>query len=169
MEVFEREARMYQSDGFTAEGHDTETEDFKVRVESYGRVTAHIIKDRELVGYLDAKLGRRINPEIQKSYQTRVTKREDLRIACYDAEDKGHLGAHRDNPTPQTRHRRFTFSITLNAEEFKGGALRFPEYGAQRYLVATGSAIIWSAALLHEVEPITEGRRFILGAHLYGG
>ena len=168
MEVFERETRVYQSDGFTAEGHDTEAEDFKVRTDTHGRLTAHIIKDRDLARYLDSKLIGRINLEIHKAFQTRVRKREDMRVACYAADDSGHLGAHRDNPTRQTRHRRFTFSVTLNAEDFEGGALRFPEYSGQRYLVETGSAVVWSAALLHEVEPITEGRRFILGAHIYG-
>ncbi len=167
MEVFERETRVYQSDGFTAEGHDTESEDFKVRIDTHGRVTAHIIKDPKLARYLDSKLIGRINLEIHKAFQTRVRKREDMRVACYAADDTGHLGPHRDNPTPRTQHRRFTFSVTLNAEDFEGGALRFPEYGGQRYLVETGSAIVWSAALLHEVELITKGRRFILGAHLY--
>ena len=36
------------------------------------------------------------------------------------------------------------------------------------YDVDEGTAIVWSASLLHEVQPVTAGRRFILGAHLYG-
>lgn len=108
-------------------------------------------------------------PQIAKTFQTRVSRREDYRIACYDAAQDGWLGPHRDNPTKQTRHRRFTLAVTLNAEEFEGGALRFREYSARGYRVPTGSAIVWSCALLHEVTPVTAGRRFILGTHLFGG
>ncbi len=70
---------------------------------------------------------------------------------------------------PETRHRRFTLSVMLNAGGFEGGGLRFREYGEQEYLVETGTVIVWSCALLHEVLPITAGQRFILGTHLFGG
>lgn len=171
--VWHRDVRVWDSDGLTSRGHDEETTDFKVRIETYGKILQHIIKDPDLTASLDALCGRRINPEIQKAFQTKVSQREDYRIACYDAGEAGALAAHRDNPTPQTRHRRFTFTIALNAatgggETFEGGGLRFPEYGAQVYQVETGTAIVWSAALLHEVPAVTKGRRFVLGAHLYG-
>ncbi len=171
--VWHRDVRVWDSDGLTSRGHDEETGDFKVRIENYGKILQHIIKEPALVAYLDSVIGRRINPEIQKTFQTKVSNREDYRIACYDAGEAGALAAHRDNPTPQTRHRRFTFTIALNSgtgpgAAFEGGGLRFPEYGAQTYKVEAGSAVVWSAALLHEVPALTKGRRFVLGAHLYG-
>ncbi len=30
-------------------------------------------------------------------------------------------------------------------------------------------AVIWSCTLLHEVLPVTAGRRFILGTHVFAG
>ena len=110
---------------------------------------------------------RRVIPEIRTAFSAKITRREEYRIAGYDAAEGGSLGAHRDNPTKETRHRRFTVSVTLNAGDFEGGALRFGEYSRQGYLVPTGTAIVWSCSLLHEVLPVTSGRRFILGTHLF--
>ena len=79
------------------------------------------------------------------------------------------MPAHRDDPTPATVHRRFTMSINLDAEGFQGGELRFREYGDQLYRTETGMAVIWSCTLLHAVLPVTAGRRFILGTHVFAG
>lgn len=166
--IWHQPAQLWEGDGFTTEGFRDSKGDFKVRSSDYGKVTQYILRDPTLQRYLDAKLQRRILPEIEKTFQTRVTRREDYRIAGYDAAEGGCIGPHRDNPTRQTRHRRFTFCITLNAGEFEGGGLRFSEYSARPYLVPTGTAIVWSCSLLHEVLPVTSGRRFILGTHLFG-
>jgi len=168
IQVWHRPVRTWETDGLVSEGHAAEKGDFKVRNESYGRVLQFVVRDPQIQKYLDAKLGRRVLAEITRVFQTKVSKREDYRIAGYDASERGHLPVHRDNPTPETEHRRFTMSVALNAGEFGGGALVFPEYGRQRYSVATGTAIVWSCALLHEVLPVESGRRFILGTHLYG-
>jgi predicted 2-oxoglutarate/Fe(II)-dependent dioxygenase YbiX len=166
--VWHRPVPIWTSDGVRSEAFAKETGDFKLRNESYGRVLQFLVRDPQVQQYLDMKLRRRVMPEIFKTFQTKVSRREDYRIAGYDAAEGGVLPAHRDNSTPQTQQRRFTLSITLNAEDFSGGALRFPEYGGQEYNVATGTAVIWSCALLHEVMPVTAGRRFILGTHLFG-
>jgi|SaaInlStandDraft_2_1057019.scaffolds.fasta_scaffold308526_1 hypothetical protein len=34
--------------------------------------------------------------------------------------------------------------------------------------IEEGMAVAWSCVLLYEVMPITKGRRFILGTHLFG-
>jgi len=39
-------------------------------------------------------------------------------------------------------------------------ALRFPEFGRQLYRPAAGDGLVFSCALLHEVVPVTRGRRF---------
>ena len=103
-----------------------------------------------------------------KAFGYRPTKREEYRIACYDAAEGGSLPPHRDNPTEATQHRRFTVSVNLNNGAFEGGGLTFRESSDHIYDVAAGTAIVWSCSLLHEVLPVTSGRRFILGAHLYG-
>jgi peroxiredoxin/predicted 2-oxoglutarate/Fe(II)-dependent dioxygenase YbiX len=168
IQVWHRPVPVWTSDGVKSEAFAKETGDFKLRNESYGRVLQFLVRDPQVQRYLDMKLRRRVIPEILKAFQSKVSRREDYRIAGYDSAEGGVLPAHRDNSTPQTAQRRFTLSVTLNAEEFSGGALRFPEYGGQEYNVPTGTAVIWSCALLHEVLPVTAGRRFILGTHLFG-
>ena len=168
IQVWHRPVKTWNTDGLISEGFAAEKGDFKVRNDSYGRVLQLVVRDRDLQKYLDAKLARRVLTEIAKAFQTKVSQREDYRIAGYDAAERGNLPVHRDNPTPETKHRRFTMSVTLNAEAFDGGALRFPEYGGQGYLVPTGTAVVWSCALLHEVLPVVSGQRFILGTHLFG-
>ena len=56
--------------------------------------------------------------------------------------------------------RKFACSINLNAEEFEGGDLRFPEFGSRTYRPPTGGAVIFSCSLLHEATPVTRGRRY---------
>ena len=102
----------------------------------------------------------RVVPEVLKAYNYRVTRREDFRIACYDASKGGYFRPHRDNTTGGTAHRRFAMSLLLN-DDYDGGYLRFPEYGAHRYRRA-GDACIFSCLLLHEATDITAGRRFVL-------
>jgi predicted 2-oxoglutarate/Fe(II)-dependent dioxygenase YbiX len=81
-------------------------------------------------------------------------------VACYDASDGGYFRAHRDNTTTATAHRRFAVSINLNAEEFEGGDLRFPEFGPTTYRPPTGGAVVFSCSLLHEATRVTRGTRY---------
>ena len=136
--------------------------------DTYGLVRQHVPHDPKLLAYLDQRLPRRLGLEIRKAFQTGISQREDYRIACYEGASRGSLGPHRDNMTEATGHRRFTASIQLNTTEYTGGELCFPEYGRQLYRGETGAAIVFSASLLHEVRPVTSGRRFMLGTHLFG-
>ena len=136
--------------------------------DTYGHVRQHVLRDPELLGHLDSRLPRRLGLEIHKAFQTRISRREDYRIACYEGAAGGSLGPHRDNMTKATEHRRFTASVQLNTQEYAGGELRFPEYGRQLYRGDIGTAIVFSASLLHEVVPVKAGRRFMLGTHLFG-
>lgn len=169
VQVWHRPVRQWEAAGFETSGFHEDKGDFKVLNRDYGTVVQMVVRDAAVQRHLDARLQRRVMPEIFKAFQTKVSRREDYRIACYDAAEAGSLGAHRDNPTPQTRHRRFTMTVALNGGAFEGGGLRFPEYSRRGYLVPTGTAIVWSCSLLHEVLPVTSGRRFILGTHLFGG
>jgi predicted 2-oxoglutarate/Fe(II)-dependent dioxygenase YbiX len=127
-----------------------------------------VLRDAAVQAFVDATVMRRVVPEIENAFQTTVTHREAYRIACYDAAEKGGLPQHRDNNSEPAQERRFTVSVTLNAGQYAGGQLRFREYGEQLYEIETGTAIVWSAALLHEVLPVTQGRRFMIGTHLSG-
>jgi predicted 2-oxoglutarate/Fe(II)-dependent dioxygenase YbiX len=99
-------------------------------------------------------------PEIKKAFQFDATRIERYIVACYDASDGGYFRPHRDNTTTATSHRRFAVSINLNAEEFEGGDLRFPEFGRRTYRPPTGGAVVFSCSLLHEATPVTRGTRY---------
>ena len=116
---------------------------------------------------LFAAFRERLFPEVQKAFQYRVTRAETLRIGCYTAEAGGHFVPHRDDTTPYTAHRRFAMSLNLNAGEYEGGGLRFPEYGPQLYGVGTGGAVVFSCSLLHEATRVTRGRRLVLLGFFY--
>jgi peroxiredoxin len=167
IEAWHRPVKLWHSDGFTSAGFDTESNDFKVRIDSYGRTDQFVVRDPAINALLDAKLARRVLPEIAKAFRSQASRREDYRIACYDSAEAGALPAHRDNPTPQTHHRLFTVSVHLNAGDYEGGGLCFREFGDQVYEVERGTAVVWSCTLLHEVAAVTRGRRFILGTHLF--
>lgn len=167
IEVWHRPVKLWHSDGFRSTGYQHETSDFKIRIDTYGKTDQFVIRDQALLDHLDARVMGRVIPQISKAFQQDVGYREDFRIACYDASEGGSLPAHRDNPTAMTRHRVFTVSIHLNAGAYDGGGLRFPEYGAQVYDLEPGTAVVWSCALLHEVDAVTRGRRFILGTHFF--
>ena len=58
-------------------------------------------------------------------------------------------------------------TINLNAEDYEGGDLAFPEFGALTYRPATGDAVVFSCSLLHEALPVTRGRRYAFLPFLY--
>jgi peroxiredoxin/predicted 2-oxoglutarate/Fe(II)-dependent dioxygenase YbiX len=127
----------------------------------------HFIKPGELQTRLQSYLSSRVVPEIRKAFNYTVSRREDFRIACYDASKGGFFRPHRDNTTDATAHRRFAMSLLLN-NEYEGGFLRFPEYGRHTYRPEAGGAVIFSCTLLHEATDVTAGRRFVLLSFLYG-
>ena len=88
-------------------------------------------------------------------------------VACYDAADNGFFRPHRDNTTKGTAHRRFAVTINLNAEDYEGGDLCFPEFGAKTYRAPTGGAVVFSCSLLHEARPVTKGKRYAFLPFLY--
>lgn len=128
----------------------------------------HFIRQPERLSLLDRIIKRRIFPEIYKAFHFEVTRREDYRIACYDSSRGGFFRPHRDNTTGGTAHRRFAMTLNLNADEYEGGYLRFPEYGPHLYKPDTGSAVIFSCTLMHEATDVTAGRRFVLLSFFYG-
>ena len=123
--------------------------------------------DETMLAHIRHRLHRRIRPEIKKAFAFDVNRIERFTIGCYDAQDLGFFMAHRDNTTKGTSHRRFAVTINLNAEEYEGGELWFPEYGKRLYKPATGSAVVFSCSLLHEARPVTKGTRFALLPFLY--
>jgi peroxiredoxin/predicted 2-oxoglutarate/Fe(II)-dependent dioxygenase YbiX len=126
-----------------------------------------LIEEPDLARQLNLRIIHRLAPMIRRAFQFQATRVERLIVSCYEAESGGHFRAHRDNTTRGTAHRRFAVTVNLNAEDYEGGDLRFPEFGPRLYRAPTGGAIVFSCALLHEAIPVTEGRRFAFLPFLY--
>ena len=127
----------------------------------------HVVEEAELLRLLTRTLGRRLLPEVRRAFAFGADRFEGFKIACYEASSGGFFAPHRDNLSPATAHRRFALSLNLN-DGYHGGELRFPEYGEALYRPAAGEALVFSSALLHEVVPLTRGRRFSLLSFLFG-
>jgi predicted 2-oxoglutarate/Fe(II)-dependent dioxygenase YbiX len=103
---------------------------------------------------------------VRRTFQFEATRMERYIVGCYEA-GAGHFRPHRDNTTKGTAHRRFAVTINLNAGDYEGGDLRFPEFGARTYRAPTGGAIVFSCSLLHEATPVTKGTRYAFLPFLY--
>lgn len=147
---------MRERDGKTVLVHDTA---HKVRRDVH-------VEDAALRATLQARVKRRILPEIRKVHQFEVTRMERYLVACYGDEDGGHFKPHRDNTTRGTAHRRFAVSINLNTD-YDGGEIGFPEYGPRTFKPGTGTALVFSCSLLHTVVPVTRGQRYAFLPFLY--
>jgi peroxiredoxin len=110
---------------------------------------------------------RRLVPEIERFFQFKATRMDRYIVACYDSEVGGHFFRHRDNVNVGAQHRRFALSINLNSD-FVGGDLVFPEFGRRTYRPPAGGALVFSCGALHQVTPVTKGRRYAFLAFLYG-
>jgi predicted 2-oxoglutarate/Fe(II)-dependent dioxygenase YbiX len=127
----------------------------------------YVIEDEAVRGEARAMIARRLLPEILKAFQFRCTRLERYIVACYDSGTGGWFRPHRDNTTKGTAHRKFAATINLNAEEYEGGELRFPEFGPRTYRAPTGGCVVFSCSLLHEALPVTKGRRYAFLPFLY--
>jgi predicted 2-oxoglutarate/Fe(II)-dependent dioxygenase YbiX len=133
---------------------------------SYKRRKDREISDETLRKACMVRVYNRVLPEIANVFQFEATRIERYIVACYEAETGGHFRAHRDNTTKGTAHRKFAVSLLLNAE-FEGGGLRFPEFGPASHQPPAGGAIVFSCSLLHEVTPVTRGKRYAFLPFLY--
>lgn len=119
-----------------------------------------------LVAGIRARIGRRVCPEIKKAFQFMVSRTERDLIARYDADEGGRFLPHRDDVGASVAHRRFAMSIPLN-DDFDGGELAFPEYSLQSSKPACGTAVVFSASILHGVSPVTRRARYVFLTFLF--
>ena len=135
---------------------------------SHKRRSDYHIEDDALREQLRARVARFLIPQIKRALGWEATRIERWLVACYDGDNGGgHFRAHRDNTTKGTAHRKFACTINLNAGEYDGGDLCFPEYGPRTYRAPTGGAVIFSCSLLHEAQPVTRGKRYAFLPFLY--
>jgi len=159
----------YEAQGGQDSGFMREVEGRTVGVVDYShkRRSDCLISDPALKAGALQRIVRRLIPEIQKAFQFRATRLERYIVACYETEPGGYFRPHRDNTTKGTAHRRFAVTINLNAGDYEGGDLRFPEFGPQTYRAPTGGAVVFSCSLLHEAMPMTRGTRYAFLPFLY--
>ncbi len=159
---------LYEASGGEDSGFMREVDGKTVGILDYGhkRRRDYNIEDQAVIDRTKALIQRRVAPEIQKVHQFRVSRMERYIVACYDATEKAHFNAHRDNTTSGTAHRRFAVSVNLN-DDFDGGEVCFPEYGPRSYKAPTGGAVVFSCSLLHSVTTVTRGRRYAFLPFLY--
>lgn len=124
------------------------------------------ISDEEALQRARELLERRLLPMVYRAFQFRTTRIERYLVGCYDAQTGGYFRPHRDNTAAIVAHRRFAVTINLNAD-YEGGRLGFPEFGDRTYGAAPGDAIVFSCSLLHEVTPVTHGRRYAFLSFFY--
>ena len=120
-----------------------------------------IAADTELHLALQGRLLARCAPEITRAFGVTVTATDRILVARYD-DTGGYFRRHRDNAAQHVAFREFALSLNLNAEEYEGGDLLFPEYNEQPHRPPTGAGLIFSAAVLHEAMPVRRGRRYVL-------
>lgn len=161
--------RLYEENGGEESGfmRDIDGKTVGIVDHSHKRRRDYIIEDKELMQACQARIRRRLTPEIKKAFQFEVTRMERYIVACYDAEEGGYFRPHRDNTTKGTAHRRFAVTLNLNSEDYEGGYLRFPEFGPQVYKAPSGGAVVFSCSLLHEALPVTKGVRYVFLPFLY--
>lgn len=140
----------------------------QVRHHEVKRRRDHVIQDEAVKARLRDCLMLRLVPMIERCFQYRPAEIERYIVSCYDSADGAHFAPHRDDNTTVTAHRRFAVTINLN-DDYDGGDLCFPEFGARRYRAPKGGAIVFSCSLMHEVTRMTAGRRYATLPFLYGG
>lgn len=126
----------------------------------------HDITDKAVVQDLRMRLLKRVVPDVAKAFDFQLKHGEAFQIGCYEGAAGGFFSPHRDNVDP-SGGRRFAISLNLNAGDYEGGDLRFPEYGPDLYKPPTGAALVFSCRLVHEAMPVTAGRRFVLLTFLH--
>ncbi len=160
---------LYRSQGGNESGFMREKDGKTIGIQDYSfkRRKDCEIEAEEMKARYRAYLVRRLVPEIFKAFHFKVTRIERYIVACYEGEVGGFFRPHRDNTTKGTAHRRFAVTINLNAEEYEGGDLKFPEFGSRVYRAPTGGAVVFSCSLLHEATPVTKGTRYATLPFLY--
>jgi predicted 2-oxoglutarate/Fe(II)-dependent dioxygenase YbiX len=139
------------------------------------RVVNHQLKRRsdlvvahpQLREAIRSQIVRRLVPAIGQFFQFQATRMDRYIVACYDSAVGGHFARHRDNVNVGAQHRRFAVTINLN-KDYEGCDLVLPEFGRRVYRAPTGGAVVFSCGALHQVTPVTSGRRYAFLAFLYG-
>lgn len=161
--------KFYETNGGTDSGFLLDVEGKTATVHDYRLKRRHdlLIAAPELRDVLRQRIVHRLLPELQRFFQFEATRMDRHLVSCYDSALGGHFYRHRDNINAGAAHRRFAVTINLN-RDYDGGDLVFPEFGRRTYRAPVGGAIVFSCGALHQVTPLTRGKRYAFLAFLYG-
>jgi predicted 2-oxoglutarate/Fe(II)-dependent dioxygenase YbiX len=162
VQFYEQQGGVDSGFQFDIAGKTTTLSDWRLKRRS--DVPVAVPEVRELVR---GQIVRRLLPQIEQNFQFKATRMDRYIVACYDSKVGGHFQRHRDNLNAAAQHRRFAISINLN-NNFEGCDLMFPEFGRKAYRPPEGGALVFSCGALHQVTPVTKGRRYAFLAFLYG-
>lgn len=126
-----------------------------------------LIVDPGLRETMRDQIVRRLLPAVERFFGFAATRMDRYLVSCYDAAEGGHFFRHRDNLNAGAAHRRFAVSINLS-RDYEGCDLIFPEFGRRTYRPPVGGAVVFSCGMLHEVTPVTRGKRYAFVPFLYG-
>lgn len=126
-----------------------------------------ILSDPSVMKNIRDRIVRRVVPSMERFFQYRPTRIDRYLVSCYDSESGGHFSRHRDNVNAGAKHRRFAASFNLN-HGYEGCDLIFPEFGRRLYRAPPGGVIVFSTGALHQVTPITHGKRYAFVPFFYG-
>jgi len=133
-----------------------------VNMDHLKRTEDYTIVEPMILKAVSDRLAYRIGPELTKVFAfDRQFTFDSHVVLSYSADGQHFFGAHRDNGAPTTADRAFAVSLNLN-DDYEGGELVFPEYAGVRVSPPAGGAAVFSCSLLHQVLPVTRGRRFVL-------
>ncbi len=125
---------------------------------------AAAIADKALAEKLGKILLRRVGPELEKAFSFDDLAFESLALRWDDPSAPADRRTEVDDPATQGRS--FSLVLDLDSAAYEGGEILFPEYGPHHYRLGNGGAVVFSGALLRELEPVTKGRRNLLLATL---
>ena len=162
VQFYEQQGGVESGFQFDISGKTATLSDHRLKRRSDVPVAAPEIRD-----LVRGQIVRRVVPEIERYFQFKASRMDRYIIACYDSEVGGHFHRHRDNVNAGAQHRRFALSINLN-NDFEGCDLVFPEFGRKTYRPPEGGALVFSCGALHQVTPVTRGKRYAFLAFLYG-
>ena len=145
-----------------ADGKTSKVLDYRVK-----RRNDLIVAHPQLREAIRSQIVRRLLPAVERFFQFQATRMDRYIIACYDSAVGGHFYRHRDNINVGAQHRRFAVTINLN-KDYEGCDLVLPEFGGRSYRAPAAGAAVFSCGALHQVTPITSGRRYAFLAFLYG-
>lgn len=159
----------YQANGGTESGfmQDRDGKTIAVIDAAHKRRQDYTITEEALRRETRLAIERHLVPLLRHAFQFDATYIERYIVACYNSETGGYFNPHRDNSTKATAHRRFAVTINLNAEDYEGGDLCFPEFGPRTYRAPTGGAVVFSCGMLHQALPVTAGVRYAFLPFLY--